>query len=50
MDVSAVEMKHLQESDPTLEVRKLVEVKESKSGVGFFKKNNMLYRRWIPKG
>ena len=27
-----------------------VEVQEFKSGVGFLKKNGLLYHRWIPKG
>ena len=50
LNISAEEMKHLQESDPTLEeVRKTVETKESTVGVGLFKKNGLLYRRWLPK-
>lgn len=51
LNISVEGMKTLQENDPTLkEVRRSVEAQESKYGVGFFKKDGLLYRRWIPKG
>ena len=49
--MSPEEMKRLQASDSTLkEIREVVEAHVSKSGVGFFRKNGLLYRRWVPKG
>ena len=51
LDLSPEEMKRLQESDSSLEsIRKIVDQKESKSGIGFFRENGLLYRRWVPKG
>lgn len=50
LDISVEEMKSLQEGDPSLEdIRKTVKVREAKSGVGFFRKSGLLYRRWLPK-
>ena len=51
LDMSPEEMKRLQASDSTLKgIREVVEAHELKSGVGFFRKNGLLYRRWEPKG
>ena len=51
LDISASEMRVLQATDPTLwEVTIAVKEHESTSGVGFISGDNLLYRRWIPRG
>jgi len=51
MDFSAEEMKVLQATDPILwDIRIAVKEHESKNGVGFFSRDGLLYRRWIPRG
>ncbi len=50
MDISASEMKVLQATDPTLrEVRIAVKERDSVSGVRFFSRDGLMYRRWIPR-
>ena len=49
LDMSAEELKLSQALDPTLEdIRSAVKTRESTEGVGFFYKDDLLYRRWIP--
>ena len=44
-------MKILQATDPTLgEVRAAVKTHESSEGVGFFYKDGLLMKRWVPRG
>ena len=51
LDVSAQELKEWQASDESLKgVREAVEKCEAKEGVGFFTRDGLLYRRWIPPG
>ena len=49
LDISSEELKVLQHLDPTLgEIRVAVKTRESTEGVGFFYKEGLLCRRWIP--
>ena len=49
MDISAEQLKMLQQMDTTLEaVRKAADGKVSTAGVEFFRRNSLLYRWWIP--
>ena len=51
LDISAEELKALQESDVTLEaVRKAADGSPSTAGVGFFRRGGLLYKRWAPPG
>lgn len=51
LDISAQELISLQGTDPTLvEVRKAAKSYSSSAGVGFFEKNGLIYRHWIPPG
>ena len=51
LDVSAEEMRTLQSTDTTLDaVREAAEGKHYSAGVGFFKRDGLLYRKWIPLG
>ena len=51
LDISAQELKVLQETDATLgAVQAAAEGQPSTAGVGFFKKDGLLYRRWTPPG
>lgn len=51
VDLSVEELKGLQATDPTLQgLRKAAEVQSVKSGLGFFQKDGLLYRRWVPRG
>ena len=50
MDISTKEMKQLQAQDPTLrDVRISIEESEAQEGIGFFSKEGLLLRRWIPR-
>ena len=43
-------MKQLQAQDPTLRyVRISIEESEAQEGIGFFSKEGLLFRRWIPR-
>lgn len=51
LEMSAQELRDLQMKDVTLEeVRKAADEKPAKVGFGFFRKNGLLYRRWVPRG
>ena len=52
LDISAEELKILQETDPTLkEVREAANGHHpSKAGVGFYREKGLLYRRYVPPG
>ena len=51
LDITAEELKTLQESDTTLEaIRKAAGGSPSTAGVGFFRRDDLVYRRWIPPG
>ena len=51
LDMAAPELQVLQEKDPTLqEARNAAEHSSGKNKTGFFKRNGILYRRWIPDG
>ena len=51
LDISAEGLKTLQETDTTLETaRAAAEGEPSTAGAGFFKKDGLLYKRWIPPG
>ena len=52
LEMSAGELKDLQAKDPTLaRIREAAEGKTSlAAGVGFFKRDGLLYRRWTPPG
>ena len=51
LDISAEEMKELQATDPTLREARIA-VKEQGRGnrAGYFSREGLLYRRWIPRG
>ena len=50
LDITAEELSILQCTDETLEcVRKAADKYPAKEGVGFYCKDNLLYRRWIPQ-
>lgn len=51
LDISSEELKILQATDPSLRsVRIAVKTQESRGGVGFFCRDGLFYRRWIPPG
>ena len=51
MDIATGEMKILQESDTSLDaVREAAKNQPCGSGVGFFERDGLLYRQWIPAG
>ena len=51
LDISAEDLKVLQETDPSLEsIRKAADGHASTAGVGFLRKEGLLYRRWVPPG
>jgi len=51
LDITSEELKTLQESDTTLEaIRKAADGSPFTAGVGFFKRDGLVYRRWIPPG
>lgn len=51
LDVSSEEMRTLQATDTTLyAIREAAEGKCNSAGVGFFKRDGLLYRRWTPPG
>ena len=50
LDISTKEMKQLQAQDPTLrDVRISIEESEAQEGIGFFSKEGLLCRQWIPR-
>ena len=51
LDISAEELKTLQTIDVTLRsVRDAVKTCEAEQGIGFFTRDGLLYRRWVPSG
>ena len=49
LDISAEDLKVLQETDSSLEsIRKAADGHASTAGVGFFRREGLLYRRWVP--
>ena len=51
LDISAEELKTLQTTDVTLRsVRDAVKTCEAEQGIGFFTRDGLLYRRWVPSG
>ena len=51
LDISADELKTLQATDTTLDaIREAAEGNCSSAGVGFFKRDGLLYRKWTPPG
>lgn len=49
LDISMGELKILQEADTTLEmVRRAADEHPSHSGMGFFRRDGLVYRRWTP--
>ena len=51
LEFSLDELKVLQEADTTLEaIRKAADGCPSAAGIGFFRRNGCLYRRWVPPG
>ena len=51
LEIGAEELKTLQETDATLEaVRTAADGGPSTAGVGFFRREGLLYRRWVPPG
>ena len=51
VDISSTMLKELQATDPTLKkIRESVSVRESEFGVGFYFRDGLIYRRWIPAG
>ena len=51
LDLSAGELRELQEKDDTLvKVREAAEGRANSAGVGFFKRDGLVYRRWTPPG
>ncbi len=49
LDISMEGMKELQATDSTLrDVRIVIKEKESQEGVGFFPRDGLPYRRWVP--
>ena len=51
LDISADELRTLQATDMTLDaIREAAEGNHSSAGVGFFKKDGLLYRKWTPPG
>ena len=51
LDISADQLRTLQSSDMTLEaVQRAADGQPCSAGVGFFRKDGLLYRRWAPPG
>ena len=51
LDITADELREIQDKDPTLtKVREAADGKLSTAGVGFFKREGIIYRKWIPPG
>ena len=51
LDITSEELKVLQATDPSLgDVRSAVKMQESAEGVGFYYKDGLLFRRWVPHG
>ena len=51
LDMTAEELRSLQQSDESLAaVRKAAKGEASTAGGGFFERDGLLYRRWIPPG
>ena len=51
LDISADELRTLQATDTTLDaIREAAGGNRSSAGVGFFKKDGLLYRKWTPPG
>ena len=51
MDISTEEFHQLQEVDGTLEgIHRAAEGHVSTAGAGFFKRGEVIYRRWTPPG
>ena len=51
LDISMEELKTLQKTDDTLkEIRKAADQQPSTAGVGFYRNEGLLYRRWVPPG
>ena len=51
LDLTTQELQQLQEEDETLAtVRKAAEGEISSAGIGFHKKDGLIYRRWAPPG
>ena len=51
LDITADELREIQNKDPTLtKVREAADGKLSAAGVGFFKREGIIYRKWIPPG
>ena len=51
LDISAEELKTLQTTDVMLRsVRDAVKTCEAEQGMGFFTRDGLLYRRWVPSG
>ena len=50
INITAEKLKDLQEQDETLAVVRALAQKAGGSRGEFFKRNKLLYRRWIPKG
>ncbi len=51
LELPTEEMRTLQKQDGTLqEVQKAADGQSSSAGIGFFRRNGLLYRRWTPPG
>ena len=51
LEISASELRTLQDQDETLaKVKEAAEGKPSTAGIGFFKRDGLIYRRWRPSG
>ena len=51
ISITADELREIQDRDPTLtKVREAADGKCSTAGVGFFKREGIIYRKWIPPG
>ena len=51
LEISAEELQRLQEEDPSLStIKKAAEGEANAAGVGFYKKDGLLYRKWTPPG
>ena len=51
LDLTSAEVRRLQQEDESLvEVRKAARGEASSAGAGFFEKEGLVYRRWVPPG
>ena len=51
LDITPDQLKALQDTDPTLKApRKAANKNPSTAGVGFFRKDGLIYRRWVAQG